>query len=64
GGPISTRVGHVWGAAPATMVDLNFQMRNTAVTTLLAARSRCQLLSFNNLPHLLSSERRELLTSA
>jgi hypothetical protein len=46
------------------MVDLNFQMRNTAVTTLLAARSRCQLLSFNNLPHLLSSERRELLTSA
>jgi broad specificity phosphatase PhoE len=64
GGPISTLVGHVLGAAPATMVDLNFQMRNTAVTTLLAARSRCQLLSFNNLPHLLSSERRDLLTSA
>lgn len=64
GGPISTLVGHVLGVTPATMVDLNFQMRNTAVSTLLASRSRCQLLSFNELPHLQQRTHRTLLTSA
>ena len=64
GGPISTLVGHVLGVTPATMVDLNFQMRNTAICRLLASRSRCQLLSFNELPHLQQHAHRGLLTSA
>jgi broad specificity phosphatase PhoE len=52
GGPISTVVMHVLGAPPQTMIDLNYQMRNAAVTSFQVSQKKIVLSSFNNTAHL------------
>ena len=52
GGPISTAVGQVLGAPPATTIELNLRIRNSAVTEFVFNPKRHNLLSFNTLPHL------------
>ena len=56
GGPIATAVGHVLGTAPETTIDLNMQIRNSALTEFVFSPKRHQLLSFNTLPHLEGAE--------
>ena len=52
GGPISNAVVQVLGAPPATAIDLNMRMRNSAVTEFAFTPKRHLLVSFNTLPHL------------
>ena len=52
GGPISTAVGHVLGTSAETTIELNFRIRNTAITEFSFNPKRHVLLSFNHLPHL------------
>ena len=52
GGPIATAVGQILCAMPETTIDLNMQIRNTAVTEFLFTPKRHQLFSFNSLMHL------------
>jgi broad specificity phosphatase PhoE len=52
GGPISAAIGHVLNMAPPTTIDLNLQMRNSAVTEFTFNPKRHKLLTFNTLPHL------------
>jgi broad specificity phosphatase PhoE len=52
GGPISTAVGHLLGAAPEAVVELNLRIRNSAVTELIDTAGGHRLLGFNHLPHL------------
>ena len=52
GGPISTLVGHLLRTPPETTIELNMQLRNTAVTELMATAHHARLVSFNTLPHL------------
>jgi broad specificity phosphatase PhoE len=52
GGPIATAVIQVLGAPPATSIDLNMRMRNSAVTEFAFTPKRHMLVSFNTLPHL------------
>ncbi len=64
GGPISTAVAHVLGAPPATAIDLNMRLRNSALTELVFSAKRLELLAFNTLPHLEDPVRREWITYA
>lgn len=52
GGPISTLVGHLLKTPPETTIELNMQLRNTALTELLLTARHTRLVSFNTLPHL------------
>ena len=52
GGPISTAVGHVLGTSPATTIELNLRIRNTAITEFAFTPKRHMLQTFNGLPHL------------
>ena len=52
GGPISTAVGHILGVPPESTIELNLRIRNSAVTELNFNPKRCQLHTFNTLPHL------------
>lgn len=53
GGPISTAVSHVLGAASAAnVIALNYAIRNSAVTELGFSRKRHTLQSFNGTAHL------------
>ncbi|MEJ8815934.1 histidine phosphatase family protein [Variovorax ureilyticus] len=52
GGPISTAVGHVLGTSPATTVELNLRMRNSAITEFAFTPKRHMLVTYNTLPHL------------
>ena len=52
GGPISTAVGRVLGTPPETTITLNLRIRNIAVTEFAFNPKRCELLTFNTLPHL------------
>lgn len=52
GGPISTAVGHILGTAPEKTIELNMQIRNSAVTEFLFTPKRHLLLSFNSLAHM------------
>lgn len=52
GGPIATLVGHLLRTPPETTIELNMQLRNTAVTELIASAHHVRLVSFNTLPHL------------
>ena len=62
GGPIATAVGQVLGTAPETTIDLNYRMRNSAVTELAFTPQRHLLVTFNHLPHLDHPERRDWVT--
>ena len=52
GGPISTAVGQVLGTAAATTIELNFRIRNSALTEFAFSPKRLMLVSYNHLPHL------------
>ncbi len=52
GGPISTALGWVLGLAPALRIELNLQLRNSALSPLLLSPQRLVLQGFNALPHL------------
>lgn len=56
GGPIATAVGHVLGCAPATTIELNLRIRNSALTEFVFTPKRHTLLTFNHLPHLDGAE--------
>ncbi|APW41549.1 histidine phosphatase family protein [Rhodoferax saidenbachensis] len=56
GGPISTAVGHVLGTTPETTIELNFRIRNSAITEFAFTPKRHMLSTFNGLPHLDSPE--------
>ena len=52
GGPIATAVGRVLGTAPETTIDLNMQIRNSALTEFVFTPRRVILVGYNHLPHL------------
>jgi broad specificity phosphatase PhoE len=52
GGPISIALGHVLGLGAEAVIDLNLQLRNSAVCELRVAPKRHTLITFNTLPHL------------
>jgi broad specificity phosphatase PhoE len=52
GGPIGSALAQVLGAPPATAVELNLRIRNSAVTELTFTPKRYALHGFNHLPHL------------
>jgi broad specificity phosphatase PhoE len=52
GGPISTAVAQVLGAPAPSVVALNLQMRNSALTEFVFTPRRHLLVTFNTLPHL------------
>lgn len=62
GGPISTAVGQVLGAPAETGIDLNMQLRNSAVCEFSFNPKRHVLMSYNALPHLDSHEHRDWIT--
>jgi len=52
GGPISTVVGRLLGTMPETTVELNYQIRNTALVEARITPKHLRLMTFNGLPHL------------
>jgi broad specificity phosphatase PhoE len=52
GGPISTVVGRLLGTMPETTVELNYQIRNTALVEMRITPKHLRLMTFNGLPHL------------
>ena len=63
GGPLSTLVMHVLRAEPLAMIDLNYQMKNTAVTSFFVSSGKLHLSGFNALAHLDSTEFEGWVTS-
>jgi broad specificity phosphatase PhoE len=64
GGPIATAVGHILGVTAATTIELNFRIRNTAVSEFAFTPKRHMLVSYNSLPHLDSKEYEDWTTYA
>lgn len=56
GGSIATAVAGVLRAPDATALELNWRMRNTAVTEMLYSKGRVSLDLFNATPHLATAE--------
>ncbi len=52
GGPIATAIGHVLDTPPASVVELNMRMRNSALTEFTFTPKRHSLVTYNALPHL------------
>jgi broad specificity phosphatase PhoE len=63
GGPIATAVASVLAAPPATVIDLNLRLRNSALTEFAFTPKRHMLQTFNNLPHLDDPARAAWITS-
>ncbi len=62
GGPISNMVGHVLQTPNRVTVDLNLQTRNASVTQFAFNERSLNLMSFNNVPHLLEPGREHAVT--
>lgn len=62
GGAIAMLVRQLLQAPESTMVDLNLQTRNTAVTHCRFNRHSMRLSSFNNVPHLDRLDRQAMIT--
>jgi broad specificity phosphatase PhoE len=62
GGPIAAMVAAVLNAPPATAVDLNLRIRNSALSEFAATPRRHHLVSFNGLPHLDTNPDTTLMT--
>ncbi len=56
GGPISLAIADLMGASPEAGIELNFRMRNSAVSELVFNTKRHTVVSFNTLPHLASPD--------
>ncbi len=52
GGPIACALGHVLQTPPASTVELNMRLRNSAISELNFDTQRFALLTYNTLPHL------------
>jgi broad specificity phosphatase PhoE len=63
GGPLSTLVMHTLRADALSMIDLNYQMKNTAISSFFLSQGKLHLSGFNALPHLDSAEFEAWLTS-
>ena len=57
-------IGHVLGLQPEAVVELNLQLRNSALCELRVSPRRLTLVSFNTLPHLGAPEHSAWLTHA
>lgn len=64
GGAIGRLLADLTGAPASAAIELNLQCRNTGFTELIAGRGVLRLLSFNNVPHLDTAERRASITFA
>jgi broad specificity phosphatase PhoE len=64
GGTISTAIGHVLGVPMVATIELNMQMRNSALSQLLYGPRGHSLVTFNHLPHLDAPERADWVTYA
>ncbi len=64
GGPIATATALVLGVGGAAWIDLNLQLRNSAVTEFSVNPRRVALHSFNSLPHLVAAERADWISYA
>lgn len=64
GGPIATLVGHLLSCPPESTIELNMQLRNTALTELVYTARKTRLVSFNTLPHFDDSHYRDWVTHA
>jgi broad specificity phosphatase PhoE len=62
GGPISNMVGHVLQTPNRVTVDINLQTRNASVTQFAFNERSLNLMSFNNVPHLLQADRSHAIT--
>ena len=62
GGPIATAVAHVLQAPPATAIELNLRIRNSALTEFVFTPKRHMLVTYNTLPHLDHPERQGWVT--
>jgi broad specificity phosphatase PhoE len=52
GGPISVALGHVLGLRSEAVIELNLNLRNSALSELRVSPKRHTLITFNTLPHL------------
>jgi broad specificity phosphatase PhoE len=64
GGPISTAVGHVLGTTADTTIELNFHIRNSAVSEFKLTPKGHRLISYNTLSHLDAPPYRDWVTFA
>lgn len=64
GGPIATAVAHVLNTSPETSIELNLQLRNSAVSELNFNPKRHSLVSFNNVAHLETPSHKDWITYA
>ncbi len=64
GGAIGRTLADLAGAPASTAIELNLQCRNTGFTELISGGGKLRLLSFNNVPHLDTAERRASITFA
>jgi broad specificity phosphatase PhoE len=62
GGPIATLISSVVGANLGAMVNLNLQMRNTGISEFRFNERVIHCVSFNNVPHMDTVERRASIT--
>jgi broad specificity phosphatase PhoE len=62
GGPIATLISSVLGTDLAAMVNLNLQMRNAGFSEFRFNQRVIHCVSFNNIPHMDSVERRDSIT--
>jgi broad specificity phosphatase PhoE len=62
GGPIATAVASVLAAPPASVIELNLRLRNSALTEFAFTPKRHLLNTFNHLPHLDDPARRGWIT--
>ena len=62
GGAIAMMVRQILGAPVHSVIQLNMQIKNTAVSQLFAGRGGYSLHSFNHVPHLDHRERRGFIT--
>lgn len=64
GGAIGRTVAEITGAPASTAIELNLQCRNSGFSELIAGGGTLRLLSFNNVPHLDTPQRRDSITFA
>ena len=62
GGPISLAVAQVLDAPREAAIEMNLQIRNSALTEFVFSTKRHTLLSFNHLPHLDTAGLKQLVT--
>lgn len=62
GGVMGSMVSRLLKAAPRSAIELNFQVRNTSFCEIIVGSRQMRLLSFNSIPHLDRSGRRQAIT--